>query len=102
MRDIWSVVFKELAIGVILGLVYGALIGSVAQFRYSMEALAVSVALAVLCSMAVAALVGSCVPMGFAKINIDPAVATGPFVTTAIDIISVFFYFVIATTLLGI
>ena len=102
VRDIWSVVFKELAIGVILGLVYGALIGSVAQFRYSMEALAVSVALAVLCSMAVAALVGSCVPMGFAKINIDPAVATGPFVTTAIDIISVFFYFVIATTLLGI
>ena len=102
VRDIWSVVFKELSIGVILGLVYGALIGSVAQFRYSMEALAVSVALAVLCSMAVAALVGSCVPMGFAKINIDPAVATGPFVTTAIDIISVFFYFMIATTLLGI
>jgi magnesium transporter len=102
VRDIWSVVFKELSIGVILGLVYGALIGSVAQFRYSLEALAVSVALAVLCSMAVAALVGSCVPMGFAKINIDPAVATGPFVTTAIDIISVFFYFVIATTLLGI
>ncbi|NNL76508.1 MAG: magnesium transporter [Desulfobacterales bacterium] len=102
VRDIWSVVFKELSIGVILGLVYGALIGSVAQFRYSIEALAVSVALAVICSMTVAALVGSCVPMGFAKINIDPAVATGPFVTTAIDIISVFFYFVIATTLLGI
>ena len=34
-RDIWSVVFKELMIGVILGLVYGLLIGSVAQFRYS-------------------------------------------------------------------
>jgi magnesium transporter len=40
--------------------------------------------------------------MGFARINIDPAVATGPFVTTAIDIISVFFYFMIATKLLGI
>jgi magnesium transporter len=52
--------------------------------------------------MSVAALVGSLVPMAFARINIDPAVATGPFVTTAIDIISVFFYFKIATTLLGI
>jgi magnesium transporter len=52
--------------------------------------------------MSVAALVGSLVPMGFARISIDPAVATGPFVTTAIDIISVFFYFMIATTLLGI
>jgi magnesium transporter len=102
VRDIWSVVMKELSIGVILGSVYGALIGSVAQFRYSMMALAVSVALAVISSMSVAALVGSLVPMAFARINIDPAVATGPFVTTAIDIISVFFYFKIATTLLGI
>jgi magnesium transporter len=102
VRDIWSVVLKELSIGVILGLVYGALIGSVAQLRYSMGALAISVALAVISSMSVAALVGSLVPMGFARISIDPAVATGPFVTTAIDIISVFFYFMIATTLLGI
>ena len=102
VRDIWSVVLKELSVGVILGLVYGTLIGSVAQLRYSKEALAVSVALAVLSSMSVAALVGSLVPMGFARVNIDPAVATGPFVTTAIDIISVFFYFIIATTLLGI
>lgn len=101
VRDIWTVVFKELSIGLILGFVYGLLIGSVAQFRYSMEALALSVALAVICSMSVAALVGSLVPMGFARINIDPAVATGPLVTTAIDIISVFFYFMIATTLLG-
>jgi magnesium transporter len=52
--------------------------------------------------MSLAALIGSLVPMSFAKINIDPAVATGPFVTTAIDIIAVFFYFLIATTLLGI
>jgi magnesium transporter len=102
VRDIWSVVLKELSIGVILGLVYGILIGSVAQWRYSTEALAISVALAVISSMSIAALVGSLVPMGFARINIDPAVATGPFVTTAIDIISVFFYFMIATTLLGI
>ncbi len=102
VRDIWSVVLKELTIGVILGLVYGLLIGSVAQFRYSMEALALSVSLAVICSMSIAALVGSLVPMGFARINIDPAVATGPLVTTSIDIISVFFYFLIATTLLGI
>jgi len=102
VRDIWSVVFKELSIGLILGVVYGLLIGLVAQFRYSMEALALSVALAVVCSMSIAALVGSLVPMGFARINIDPAVATGPLVTTAIDIISVFLYFLIATTLLGI
>ena len=102
IRDTWSVVFKELAIGFILGMVYGFLIGMVAQLRYSTIQVAVSVGLAVISSMSVAALVGSLVPMGFARINIDPAVATGPFVTTAIDIISVYFYFKIATTLLGI
>ena len=102
IRDIWSVVFKELAIGLILGIIYGVLIGIVAQFRYDTVVLAISVGVALICSMSIAALVGSLVPMLFARINIDPAVATGPLVTTAIDIISVFFYFTIATTLLGI
>jgi magnesium transporter len=102
IRDTWSVVFKELAIGFILGVVYGFLVGLVAQLRYSTFQVAISVGLAVISSMSVAALVGSLVPMGFARINVDPAVATGPFVTTAIDIVSVYFYFKIATTLLGI
>jgi magnesium transporter len=100
-RELWSVVFKELTIGLILGLTYGLIIGAVAQLAFGKTALAISVCGAVLSSMSVAALVGSLVPMAFAKVSIDPAVATGPFVTTAIDVISVFFYFMIATTLLG-
>jgi len=102
IRDIWPVVGKELTVGLILGLVYGILIGLVAQLQYSTLMLAVAVCLAVICSMSVAALVGSCVPMLLARINVDPAVATGPFVTTSIDIISVYFYFSIATQFLGI
>jgi magnesium transporter len=102
IRDIWSVVGKELSVGLILGLAYGLLIGSVAQLQYSTLMLALAVCLAVVCSMSVAALVGSCVPMLLARISIDPAVAAGPFVTTAIDIISVYFYFSIATRLLGV
>ena len=81
IRDIWAVVSKELAVGFILGLIYGILIGSVAQFRYRVDLLALAVGLSVVTSM---------------------AVATGPFVTTAMDIISVFFYFLIATAFLGI
>ncbi len=101
-QQLWPVVSRELSTGVILGLVYGALIASVAQFQFSTIAVAVSVGLAVLSSMSIAALVGSLVPLIFARINIDPAVATGPFVTTSIDIISVYFYFSIATVLLKI
>ncbi len=102
IRDIWLSMSKEIAIGFILGIFYGLLVGIVAQLRYDREMLALSVGLAVACSMTLAALSGSFMPMLFARINIDPAVATGPFVTTAIDILSVTFYFVIATSLLGI
>ncbi len=101
IRDIWSVVVKECLIGLLLGLIYGTLIGLVAQLKYSTIALALAVGLGLICSMSVAALFGSLMPMVFARINIDPAVATGPFVTTSVDIISVLFYFYIATTFLG-
>ena len=102
VRDFWGVVSKELLIGLILGVFYALLIGSVAQFQYTILMLALTVGAAVIISMTVAALVGSGVPLLLARVNIDPAVATGPFVTTSIDIISVYCYFILATTLLGI
>ena len=102
IRDLWSVVSKELAIGIILGVFYGVLLGTLVQLQYSIDALAISVAIGVVSSMTVAALVGSFMPMMFARIHIDPAVATGPFVTSSIDILSVLIYFQVATILLGI
>ena len=102
IRDIWSVVSKQLMVGLMLGLFYGFVVGMVAQLKYTQTLFALSVAIGVFSSMTMAALAGSLVPMTLAKINVDPAIASGPFVTTAIDIISVTFYFIIATTLLGI
>ncbi|MDY6989863.1 MAG: magnesium transporter [Thermodesulfobacteriota bacterium] len=102
MKQIWEVVLKELAVGFLLGFVYGALLGFLAHLRYDLWLLGMTVGLAVMSSMTIAAMVGSLVPMVFARINIDPAVATGPFVTTSIDILSVSFYFWIATVLLHI
>lgn len=105
-RDFWPVVVKELMTGLILGTAYGLMIGVVAQVSFheiiNSELFAISVGVAVISSMSIAALVGSLVPMLFARFHVDPAVATGPFVTTSIDIISVYFYFTIATSLLGI
>jgi magnesium transporter len=102
VREFWRVVSKEFSIGLILGMFYAVLIGAVAQFQYAVPMLAMTVGLAVIISMTVSALVGSGVPLLLARVNIDPAVATGPFVTTSIDIISVYCYFLLATTLLGI
>jgi len=102
VKQIWEVVSKELVIGLLLGFVYGLLLGMVVHLRYDMWLLGITVGLSVLSSMTLAALVGSLFPMVFARIHIDPAIATGPFVTTSIDILSVFFYFQLATLLLKI
>ena len=44
----------------------------------------------------IAATIGSLVPLILNRFDIDPAIATGPFVTTAIDILGVTLYFIIA------
>ena len=55
------------------------------------------VGLTVLGNMTGAALLAVLLPMIFQRLKVDPAVATGPFVTTAIDICGVLNYFVIAS-----
>jgi len=104
LNDFTRVVSKELAVGLILGIIYGLFIGIIAKYTFSTEpfslSLSFAVGLAILSSMSIAALVGSTVPLVLEKFHIDPAVATGPFVTTSIDIVSVYCYFTLATILL--
>lgn len=99
---IWHIIFKELTIGFCLGFFYGAMLSLFTQFKYGHELweLGMVVGFAMICSMTVAATLASSIPLVFHRFNIDPAVATGPFVTTFTDILSVFFYFKIATLLL--
>jgi magnesium transporter len=101
IHRLWRVVSKELVVGLILGCVYAIILGAFAHFKYGFSALALSVGLGVLSSMTVAAFVGSFLPMIFARMHIDPAVATGPFVTSSIDILSMSIYFQVATLLIG-
>jgi magnesium transporter len=93
LQNMGKVILKEIAIGGILGSVYGLFLGIVAHLGYQMWRLAVVVGAAVVFTMLLATFVGSMLPMMFARFRIDPAVATGPFVTTAIDIMSIFLYF---------
>jgi len=102
LNEVAKVVFKEMRVGVLLGILYGALLGVVCYFTYEQPIqLGLVVGLAVLFAMALAATVGSMVPLVLKRLDIDAAVATGPFVTTAIDILGVFAYFLIAKTLLN-
>nr|WP_321400980.1 magnesium transporter [uncultured Desulfobacter sp.] len=105
IRDFTKMLTKELGVGFILGVLYGTLIGSVAKLRFMTDpfswAVASSVSIAIVAAMSVAALVGTTVPLVFERLNIDPAVATGPFVTTFMDLSSIYCYFTISKILLG-
>lgn len=102
INQIGSIIFRELVIGFCLGFIYGAMLSLFAQFRYGFELweLGLVVGFAMICSMTLAATLASSIPLVFHRLRIDPAVATGPFVTTFTDILSVFLYFEIATLLL--
>lgn len=93
-----KVIFKEIRVGLILGLLYGVLLGifAILKFMDMSPVLGLVVGLSICASMLIAATIGTLVPILMNKMDIDPAVATGPFVTTSIDILGVTFYFLIA------
>jgi len=99
-----KVLLKELQVGFILGLLYGVLLGLFAKFKFidADPLLGLVVGLSICSSMIIAVTVGSTIPLLLRKLDIDPAIATGPFVTTSIDILGVLLYFLIAAYLLKI
>jgi magnesium transporter len=103
MQELSKLIFKEMRVGLILGAVYGLFLGILAFFGYAEPAnLGLVVGFSVLFVMTLAATVGTFVPLILKRLDFDAAVATGPFVTTSIDILGVLAYFLIAKTLLNI
>lgn len=96
-------ILREMSVGLSLGLCYGIFLGVFAHLlygnRYGIE-FSLVVALAMCVSMTIAATMGSIEPIIFHHIGIDPATATGPLITTITDILTVLFYFTLASLLL--
>ena len=99
-----KLIIKEMKVGLMLGILYGILLGIFANLSFSdaPDSLGIVVGLSICVSMIVAATVGTVIPLILRKLDIDPAVATGPFVTTSIDILGVLFYFLIAGLFLSV
>ena len=106
---LFYVVSKEIITGSALGLFYGFALALVAMLTYSGGGsnwaswqLAATVALAVGGSMTISAAVGGAVPLIFHRLGFDPAISTGPVITTSSDIIGITVYFMIGKILLPI
>ena len=98
--QILPIIFKEVRVGLILGISYGLFLGVASYFLYSADMMvALSVGLAITIAMVIATFVGTSGPIILTKMNVDPAISTGPIVTTIIDIAGIFIYLSIATQL---
>lgn len=97
MNEFFRVVFKEMRVGLILGVLYGTFLGVLASFGFTEpRLLGLVVGVSVFSCMVMAATVGSFIPLILKRFDVDAAVATGPFVTTSIDILGVLLYFSVA------
>ena len=98
----WTVLFKEMRVGVLLGLTYAILLTLFASYFYgSNVTIGLAAGIGILASMTLATLTGTLAPILLHRLNVDPAVATGPFVTTSIDIIGITIYLFVASYMLS-
>ncbi|MDP2312749.1 MAG: magnesium transporter [Pseudomonadota bacterium] len=91
----------EAITGLLLGVVFSVLVGLYCMLRYGDVHTSLAVGIAITCNTTAAALMGMLVPLTLRRIGIDPAIATGPFVTTAMDGVGVTVYLGIAAALLS-
>lgn len=99
-------VFKRLLKEVSISIINGILLSIIIVIFTSVLGYSISFSLAVSTSLImviiIASLIGTCVPLILEKRGIDPALATGPFITTSNDIFGILIYFMIAKIILGI
>ncbi|OGQ91127.1 MAG: magnesium transporter [Deltaproteobacteria bacterium RIFOXYA12_FULL_58_15] len=94
-------ILREISVGIMLGAVAGIFVGFVAYFFWQNEIrLGIAVSVAIVTSMTVASGVGATAPAVFKKVGIDPAIASGPLVTTGCDLLGVGIYLLVALVIL--
>jgi magnesium transporter len=92
---------KELGVGLLNGAIISVLVFGISQLLGWEIMLATTVSIALFAVIIFAALFGTFVPLTLDKYNIDPALATGPFITTTNDVIGLCIYFGIGKIILG-
>lgn len=92
---------NEAEIGGIIGIFSGIAIFILISLLYQNIVLAFVVAISILLSIIVSAVVGTLIPIIIKKLNFDPAVASGPFITTINDMSGLIIYLGVATLLLN-
>lgn len=100
--EILKRLFKEFILGLVNGIAIALVVLVISHFFFHttyLESLTIGAALITV--IIIAALIGTFIPIFLDKRGVDPAVATGPFITTSNDIFGILLYFTIAKLILG-
>lgn len=98
--SIRSYFLRELKVAIILGAICGILLSIIAMIGWRIPFLGVVVGFSMFLSILAAVFISTLLPLLFKKINLDPAVVTGPFATMLSDIASLAIYFGTATLII--
>ena len=93
--------FKEIGLSIVNGVILAGLIFIFGFFLNYDINISITISIAMILVIILASLIGTFVPLILDKKGIDPAVATGPFITTSNDIFGIFIFFYIAKLILG-
>ena len=99
--NVWRVIRRELLVGVINGLGFALIMGMIASAWFHVPDLGLVIALAMVTVLAAAALGGILIPLILIRLGADPAVSSGPFVTTVTDVVGFFSFLGIASLWFG-
>lgn len=95
-------IIKETSVALVNGISLALIVLLVSHFLFYTSYLeSLSIGIALVTVILIAAVVGNLIPIFLNSRGIDPAVATGPFITTSNDVLGIFTYFLIAKTILG-
>lgn len=98
---VYRLLARELKVGVIIGVVCGILISLIAYFWQGNLYLGLVVGISLIATLIVGTMAGTIIPLVLSRLKVDPAVASGPLITTINDILSLVIYFGIATLFLS-
>ncbi|HKN88241.1 MAG TPA: magnesium transporter, partial [Nitrospiraceae bacterium] len=100
LGDMWKVFFREVRIGMLLGVACGLLLTSAGWLWHGQWFLGMVVGASLIIAFLASTSMATIMPIMLKRIGVDPAVAAGPFVTTANDISGITIYLTLATVLL--
>jgi magnesium transporter len=93
---------KELSVSMISGTIISLFLLGYHYFLYGQFMVGFAISISMIAVILFAATLGTLVPLLLHRNKIDPAIATGPFITTTNDVFGIFLYFVIARLILGV